>query len=135
MRNYEGTTVLQGLGEVQGIQAKNLQVGDMQIFNDGSLERVEKIETTKTGKTIIATYERFNKFAKLVDGQWVGEYEYFTRKFRATSIVAVKELNPVSEVEQITIESENEEVKEVESMESNVLDLTGVNFNDMNQLI
>lgn len=56
MRSYEGTTNLQGLGDVQGIQAKNLQVGDMQLFNYDSSERVEKIETTKTGKTLTITY-------------------------------------------------------------------------------
>lgn len=109
MRNYEGSTNLQGLGEVQGIQAKNLQVGDFQVWNYGSSSEIINIETSKTGKTLTITYKWFNKHARVEEGKWVGEWQEQIRKFRATSIVVVKELNPVKEtsiVKQIKKESD-----------------------------
>lgn len=87
MRNYEGTTRLQGLGIREGIKAKNLQVGDVLVWNFGGTSTVKEITFSKTGKTLVIVEE--------FKGQ------DYTRRLGAERIVVVKELNPVEEVQAV----------------------------------
>lgn len=95
MRNYEGTTRLQGIGIVEGIKAKNLQVGDVLVWNNGGTSIVKEITFSKTGKTLTIIEE--------CKGQ------DYTRRLGAERIVVVKELNPVEEVKA----EETNEVEEI----------------------
>lgn len=97
MREFEGTLRLQGIGIVEGIKAINLKVGDFQVWNYGSSSEIVKIETTKTGKTLIITYKWFNEHVRVEEGKWVGEWQEQIRKLRVDTIIAVKELNSVQE--------------------------------------
>lgn len=99
IRNYEGTTRLQGIGVVGGITAKNIKVGDVLVWNFGSTSKVVSIEFSKTGKTLKVTTEHNG--------------ELYERRFNAERIVVVKELNPVEEVK--TVEDEIEELSEVQT--------------------
>lgn len=120
-RNYEGTTRLQGIGVCQGIKAKNLKVGDVLVWNFGGTSIVKEITFSKTGKTL-TIIEEYNGT----------DYE---RRMTAERIVVVKELNPAEEVEveaeavEETVEAEAVEVVEIEA-----LDVTGVNYYNMEEL-
>jgi hypothetical protein len=109
MRNYEGTTRLQGIGICEGIKAINLKVGDERVFNFGSTEEIIRIEQTKTGKSVKVTCKYFDRMSKVIDGQWIGEWKEDTRTIGVNTIIVVKELNPVEEtsiVEELKAESE-----------------------------
>jgi hypothetical protein len=93
MRGYEGTTYLQGLGEVQGIRAINLKVGDHRIYNQGHETEILDIKSTKSGKTLYVTTRWYDKFGEKINGKWVGKYETYLEKIRVDTIIAVKELN------------------------------------------
>lgn len=108
MRNYEGKTRLQGLGIREGIKAKNLQVGDVLVWNNGGTSIVKEITFSKTGKTLTIVEE--------CKGQ------DYTRRLGAERIVVVKELNPVEEVQAV------EEVKEVKEVEAVVENATVYNL-------
>lgn len=97
-RVYEGTLNLQGMGEVEGIKAKNLRVGDFRVWNGGSSSEIVRIEATASGKTLKVTTKWYNEHARVENGQWVAEWQEDTRTVRAETIVAVKELNPAEEV-------------------------------------
>lgn len=96
MRNYEGTTRLQGIGIREGIKAKNLQVGDVLVWNNGGTSIVKEITFSKTGKTLTIVEE--------CKGQ------DYTRRLGAERIVVVKELNPTETKGEV-----KEEVKEVDA--------------------
>lgn len=97
-RVYEGTTRLQEVGLCQGIQAKNIMVGDVLVWNFGRTSKVKAVSFSATGKTLTITTE--------IEGN-----EY-TRRLKAETIVVVKELNPAEEVE-----TEAVEIEEVEMVE------------------
>ena len=128
IRNYEGTTRLQGIGVCQGIKAKNLKVGDVLVWNFGGTSIVKEITFSKTGKTLTIIEE--------CNGT---DYE---RRMTAERIVVVKELNPAPAVEEVEVEEveveevevEEVEVEEVEVVESEALDVTGVNYYNMEEL-
>lgn len=103
MRNYEGTTRLQGLGIREGIKAKNLKVGDVLVWNFGGTSTVKEITFSKTGKTLVIVEE--------FKGQ------DYTRRLGAERIVVVKELNPVEEVQAVEEVKEVKEVKEDKAVE------------------
>lgn len=96
MRNYEGTTRLQGIGIREGIKAKNLQVGDVLVWNNGGTTIVKEITFSKTGKTLTIVEEYQGK-----------EYN---RRLGAETIVVVKELNPTETKGEV-----KEEVKKVDA--------------------
>lgn len=114
MRQYEGKTRLQGIGMCDGIKAKNLRVGDRRVWNFGSSSEVIRIEPSKTGKTLKVTTLWFNKYAKLEDGEWVGEWQEDTRTLKADTIVVIKELNP-TETKGEAKEEVKKEVKKVDA--------------------
>ena len=118
-RNYEGTTRLQGIGVCQGIKAKNLKVGDVLVWNFGGTSIVKEITFSKTGKTL-TIIEEYNGT----------DYE---RRMTAERIVVVKELNPAEEVEAEAVE-ETVEAEAVEVVEIEALDVTGVNYYNMEKL-
>lgn len=103
-REFEGTLRLQGIGIVEGIKAKNLRVGDERVFNFGGTEKIIRIEPNKTGKSVIVTCEYLNTHARLENGKWVSEMQEDIRTIRNDTIIAVKELNPVQEVENNIVE-------------------------------
>ena len=119
IRNYEGTTRLQGIGVCQGIKAKNLKVGDVLVWNFGGTSIVKEITFSKTGKTLTIIEE--------CNGT---DYE---RRMTAERIVVVKELNPAEEVEAEAVE-ETVEAEAVEVVEIEALDVTGVNYYNMEEL-
>lgn len=106
IRNYEGTTRLQGIGIVEGIKAKNITVGDELVWNYGSTSKVVEIELSKTGKTLKVVTESINLN---------GEAELFTRKMGAERIVVVKELNPAEEVKE-EVKTAEQEIEELEEL-------------------
>lgn len=100
MRNYEGTTRLQGIGIREGIKAKNLQVGDVLVWNNGGTTIVKEITFSKTGKTLTIVEEYQGK-----------EYN---RRLGAETIVVVKELNPTETKGEVK-EEVKKEVKKVDA--------------------
>lgn len=101
LREFEGTVYLQGLGEVEGIKAKHLKVGDRRVWNGGDSSEIVRIEPTKTGKSLYVTTKWYNEYARLENGKWIAEWQEDTRRVGAETIVAVTELNPAEEVEKV----------------------------------
>lgn len=114
-RVFEGTLYLQDIGEVEGIKAKNLRVGDFRVWNGGSSSEIVRIEASASGKTLKVTTKWFNEHARVENGQWVAEWQEDTRTVRTETIVAVKELNPAEEVAEI---EEAEEITPAEVVEA-----------------
>jgi hypothetical protein len=77
----ETSTYLQGYGYCEGIPAKELQVGDVTMWNNGGLEKVLSIEFSKTGKTMKC----------LVEYEWLGEVKTAERKLKFDRIVVLSE--------------------------------------------
>ena len=75
------TTRLQGIGVVEGIEAKDLKVGDVTLWNYGYTETITSITFSKTGKTLVAGIEYTNSRGEVVQSE---------RKMKANRIVAVK---------------------------------------------
>lgn len=67
---------LQGIGSKDAIEAKDLQVGDITIWNYGYREQVIEKEFSKTGKTVIVKVKK-------------EEGGVFTRRLRATRLVGI----------------------------------------------
>ena len=120
MREFEGILRLQGIGIVEGIKAINLEVGDERVFNFGSTEKIIRIESNKTGKSVIVTCEYINEHARLEDGKWISEMQEDTRTIRNDTIIAVKELNPVEVVQEI-VEVEPSVLEELKKESSKVI--------------
>ena len=72
----KNTIHLQGIGDLKGIQAKDLKIGDILMWNYGGKTEVKYIEFSKTGKTL--------KIIERSDGK------DYNRKLGANRIVAVK---------------------------------------------
>lgn len=122
MRNYDGTTYLQGLGEVYGIKAENLKVGDFMVFNGGSSSEIIKIEATKSGKSLYITTKWYDR----------GVEKENIRTLRANTIVVVKELNPVEKIkEKIEAPEKIENNQTVESIET----IDNVKYNTLEKIL
>lgn len=76
------TVKLQGIGNTTAIEAKDLKVGDVTVWNYGSLETITSVEFSKTGKTLSVGIEYFDSFHK--------KNVQSTRKFSAPRLVAVR---------------------------------------------
>lgn len=70
---------LQSIGWQPATEAKNIKVGDILIWNFGGTEKIEKMEKSKTGKTLILTV--------LCEDQ-----NTYTRRLSVNTLVAVKGL-------------------------------------------
>lgn len=125
MRNYEGTTRLQGVGVVEGIRAINVRVGDRRVWNGGSSSEVIRVEVSKTGKTVKITTLYFKELSYYDEEQkkWIGEWKEDTRVLRADSIVVITELNPEAK-EEVVVDEVEELIKESKEMISNIEELT-----------
>lgn len=55
-RRADGTTTLQGIGEMNSVSAKNVRVGDHIMYNYGETARVVKVEAV--GKESVRITER-----------------------------------------------------------------------------
>lgn len=74
------TTRLQGMGICEGIQAKDLKVGDVTVWNNGFEETILSIEMSKTGKTMKCS----------IGYNFMGEAKTAERKMTSSRIVVVK---------------------------------------------
>lgn len=82
-RILEGEIHLQSYGKRVAIQAKNLMVGDVMMWNGGCTSIVKSIEFTKTGKSLKVVEEYTDLKGDLKEG---------TRTFRSNRLVAVANL-------------------------------------------
>lgn len=82
-RILEGERHLQSYGKRVAIQAKNLRVGDVMMWNWGEVSTVKSIEFTKSGKSL-KVIEEYRDVR--------GELKESTRTFRCTRLVAVASL-------------------------------------------
>lgn len=86
-RQFEGQVHLQYVGKVNGIKAKNMQVGDILMWNGGATSKVVAIEFSATGKTLNVTTE-------------VNGVEY-TRRMGADRLVAIDSFAEVVESQEV----------------------------------
>lgn len=79
-RILEGEIHLQSYGKRVAIQAKNLKVGDVMMWNGGYTSTVKSIEFTKTGKSLKVVTEYIDLAGEVKEG---------FRTFRSNRLVAV----------------------------------------------
>lgn len=60
---------LQGIGKVDAVKAKDLRVGDVTVWNYGSLAKVISITPSKTGKTLKVGIEYKDYHGKIVQSE------------------------------------------------------------------
>jgi hypothetical protein len=75
------TIRLEGIGVLEGIEAKDLKVGDVTIWNYGGLEKITSITPSKTGKTLKVGIEYTNFKGEIVQSE---------RKLNANRVVAIQ---------------------------------------------
>lgn len=75
-------TRLIGVGVIDGIEARDLKVGDTMIWNYGSEEKVVSIEMSKSGKTMKCQIEYVSSFTN--------ELVVSERKMNCSRIVVIK---------------------------------------------
>ena len=64
-----GQLHLQGIGKVDAVKAKDLRVGDVTVWNYGSLSKVISITPSKTGKTLKVGLEYKNYHGEIVQSE------------------------------------------------------------------
>jgi len=70
---------LQGIGIRNAVEAKELVVGDVIIYNFGYVGTVKSVELSKTGKTVKAVVENNGKL--------------WHRQYSSSTVLAVKRVN------------------------------------------
>jgi hypothetical protein len=106
------TMRLQGIGMVEGTEAKELKVGEITRWNFGGLERVTSVEFTKTGKSIKVEIEYISSST--------GEIVKSERTMRANRLVNIvasgnTKLTSNASFEMVEEAPEAEEVIEAET--------------------
>lgn len=101
---------LQGIGSQIAKEAKDLKVNDIVMWNFGSTSIIKNIEFSKSGKTLVITFE---------DGG--------NRKFRATSLVAIEynETTEDNKINDLSVE-ENKNTMEGEKMKEITIDFANI---------